>query len=101
MAGETLTIPVKGIYFDQIAAGAKPYEYRLCNDYWRKRLEGRAYQRVVLTRGYPGGGGIEGRTRLTREWRGYRVDTIQHEHFGPSPVEVFAIDVSTPSKDLP
>jgi hypothetical protein len=33
-------------------------------------------------------------TRLTREWRGYRLDTITHEHFGADPVDVFAIDVS-------
>jgi len=99
--GTDLTIPVNGIYFDQIAAGAKPLEYRLSNDYWRKRLDGRAYRNVVLTRGYPKGGGVEGVTRLTRAWRGYQRQTIQHEHFGPDPVDVFAIDVSTPSpKDI-
>jgi hypothetical protein len=95
-----LTIPLKAVYFAQIAAGTKPYEYRLRTDYWSKRLEGRTYRNVVLTRGYPKGGGVEGVTRLTRDWRGFRVETIQHEHFGPEPVEVFAIDVTLPTPDL-
>lgn len=91
-----LTIPVKGIYFDQIASGEKLHEYRLRNDYWAKRLQGRSYDSVVLTRGYPKGGGVEGVTRLTRKWRSALAGTITHPHFGPDPVEVYAIDVSQP-----
>jgi hypothetical protein len=89
-----LIIPVKGIYFDQIVAGTKPHEFRLHTPHWAKRLEGRTYRHVVMTRGYPKGGGVEGVTRLTRMWRGYDLRTIQHEHFGADPVAVFAIDVS-------
>ncbi len=89
-----LIIPVKGIYFDQIAAGTKSHEFRLQTPFWTKRLEGRTYRHVVMTRGYPKGGGVEGETRLTRVWRGYDLRTIQHEHFGVDPVAVFAIDVS-------
>lgn len=92
-----LTIPVKGIYFDQIKAGTKLHEYRLRTPYWAKRLRMREYDRIVLTRGYPKGGGVEGITRLTREWRGFTVGTIQHNHFGPDTVEIYAIDVSTPT----
>jgi hypothetical protein len=88
-----LTIPVKGIYFDQIKRGLKADEFRLRTAYWEKRLKGREYAAVVLTRGYPKAGGIEGVTRLTREWRGYREITILHPHFGDLPVDVFAIDV--------
>lgn len=91
---EVLTIPVNGIYFDEIKAGTKWFEYRLLTSHWRKRLEGRTYRHVVMTRGYPKGGGIEGETRLTRKWKGYQRQTITHPHFGPNPVEVFAIDVS-------
>lgn len=90
----TLYLPLKAVYFDQIRAGSKGEEYRLVTPYWSKRLEGRDYDRIVLTLGYPKGGGVEGVTRLTRVWRGYAVCTITHQHFGPSPVEVFAIDVS-------
>lgn len=89
-----LTIPVNGIYFDQIASGEKREEYRLVTSYWIKRLRNRVYDRVVLTRGYPKGGGVEGVTRLTRQYRGEMIRIITHPHFGPDPVEVYAIDVS-------
>lgn len=92
--GEVLTIPVNGVYFDQIKAGTKLEEYRLVTDYWRKRLEGCSYSYVVMTRGYPSREDHE--RRLTRVWRGFQRKTITHPHFGPNPVEVFAIDVSTP-----
>lgn len=89
-----LFIPVKGIYFDEIRDGTKLHEFRERKPSWAKRLEGRTYRHVVMTRGYPKGGGEEGVTRLTRVWRGYDLRTIQHEHFGADPVAVFAIDVS-------
>jgi ASC-1-like (ASCH) protein len=90
---KTLTIPLKGIYFDQIKAGTKPFEYRVVNDYWNKRIRGRAYDQIVLTKGYPASDDHE--RRLTLPWRGVEVQTIQHEHFGPDPVLVYAIRVST------
>lgn len=91
-----LYLPLKGVYFDQIASGEKLEEYRLITPFWAKRLEGRSYPFIVLTRGYPQGGGIFGSTRLLRRWKGYAVKTITHPHFRPDPVEVFAIDVSEP-----
>jgi hypothetical protein len=93
----TLTIPVKGVYFDEIRDGRKLVEYRLRTDFWVKRLRMREYDQIVLTRGYPKGGGIEGVTRLTREWRGFTCGTICHPHFGPEAVDVYNIDVSTPA----
>lgn len=96
-----LTLPLKGEYFDQIARGEKPEEYRLANDFWATRIAGREYDRIVLTRGYPKGGGVEGKTRLTRQWHGYRTTWITHPHFGPSAVQVFAINVAHPNKDHP
>ncbi|MEQ6327303.1 ASCH domain-containing protein [Pseudomonas chengduensis] len=87
----TLHLPLKGEYFDQIKAGTKPEEFRLANDYWRKRLVGRTYDRIELTRGYPKRGDTE--RRLVLPWRGYRLITITHPHFGDEPVEVFAINV--------
>lgn len=89
---DTLTLPLKGVYFDEIRDGIKPEEYRLCTPYWRKRLEGRDYARIVLTKGYPAADDHE--RRLVRPWRGYEVRTIQHEFFGPEPVKVFAIKVA-------
>mgnify|MGYP000845371711 CR=1 FL=1 len=96
IGGKALTIPVKGIYFDQIKSGEKLEEYRLVTPYWMKRLNNRDYFAVVLTRGYPKAGGIEGETRLTRKWNGYIIKRITHPHFGPDAMMVFAIDVSHP-----
>lgn len=87
----TLTIPLKGEYFDAIRDGNKPEEFRLVTPYWRKRLEGRNYEFIELTRGYPSRDDAARRLRLP--WRGYRVTSITHPHFGEHPVEVFAIDV--------
>lgn len=91
----TLTLALNGVYFDQIANGAKLEEYRLRTPYWEKRLVGRAYDNIVLTRGYPKGGGVEGVTRLTRRWSGMTDRVLSHPHFGEQPVDVFAINVAS------
>jgi hypothetical protein len=88
----TLTLPLKGIYFDQIKAGTKREEYRLVKPYWTDKIAGQTYDRIVLTRGYPPANDQE--RRLELPWRGYTVQTITHPHFGPDPVEVFAIKVA-------
>lgn len=41
MASKDLHLNLKGEYFHAIRAGKKVEEYRLYNDYWRKRLEER------------------------------------------------------------
>ena len=79
-----LILPLTADYFRQIAAGTKPKEFRLCTPYWRKRLEGRIFERVVLTLGYPAAD--EHARRLVLPWRGYRIATITHPHFGEQPV---------------
>lgn len=86
-----LTLPLNGVYFDQIKAGTKAEEFRLRTPFWTKRLAGRAYDRIVLTRGYPARDDHD--RRLVLPWRGLRETTITHPHFGPDPVEVFAIRV--------
>lgn len=90
-----LTLPLKAEYFDAIRDGTKPEEYRLVTPFWAKRLEGRTYDCVVLTKGYPKLTDFD--RRISRRWRGFVRKTITHPHFGPEPVEVYAIDVSTPS----
>ena len=87
----TLTLALKGIYFDQIAAGTKDEEFRLVTPFWQKRLLNRTYDRIVLTRGYPKTSDMS--RRIERPWRGFVTRTITHPHFGPDPVEVFAIRV--------
>lgn len=86
-----LVLPLKAEYFDAIKDGTKPEEFRLFNAYWRNRLEGRSFDRIILTKGYPKRDDTA--RRLVRPWRGFRVTTITHPHFGPYPVEVFAINV--------
>jgi hypothetical protein len=88
----TLYLPVKGVYFDQIKSGEKTEEFRLVTPFWTKRLEDREFDSIVLTRGYPSGDDVE--RRISRPWRGYRKTTITHEHFGPDPVQVYAIRVN-------
>lgn len=42
-----LQLAVKGEYFDAMIRGEKTEEYRLCNDYWKKRLVNRKYDRLM------------------------------------------------------
>lgn len=88
---KTLHLPLKREYFDAIRAGTKPEEFRLCTPHWRKRLEGQSFDRIVLTLGYPAKADIA--RRIERPWRGFTVKTITHPHFGPEPVQVYAINV--------
>jgi hypothetical protein len=86
-----LILPVKRMYFEQIQGGTKKAEYRLTTGFWRKRIEGRTFDRVVITLGYPKRD--DKARRLEFPWRGYSIETITHPHFGGMPVEVFAIAV--------
>jgi hypothetical protein len=95
---DELTLPLKAEYFNQIKTGEKLEEYRLATPYWTKRLENRSYATVTLTLGYPAR--LDTERRLRRAWKGCRRTTITHPHFGPEPVEVFAIDVSEPLQRL-
>jgi len=99
-----LHLALKAEYFDAIRDGTKLEEYRLANDYWTRRLYVNGYRTVgprtfsgiILTKGYPKAGDTE-RT-LERPWRGFVRKMITHPHFGPNPVEVFAIDVALASR---
>ncbi|SAI62961.1 Uncharacterised protein [Bordetella trematum] len=89
-----LHLALKGEYFDAIKAGTKTEEYRLCTPYWGRRIGSKRmghYDRIVLTRGYPAKS--DQSRRLVLPWRGYTIKTITHPHFGPNPVQVFAINV--------
>jgi hypothetical protein len=93
VASRTLHLPLKGEYFDQIKAGTKAEEYRLCTLFWNKRLMGRSYDTITLTKGYPSRDDLE--RRLVLPWRGFAIKLITHPHFGPAPVSVFAIRVTS------
>lgn len=86
-----LILPLKGEYFDAIKAGTKTEEFRLCTLYWKKRIEGRRYGHVILTRGYPKRDDYA--RRLVLPWKGWAMKVITHPHFGPDKVSVYAINV--------
>lgn len=87
----TLHLNLKGEYFDQIASGAKSWEYRLAEK-WLSRLEGKSFDRILVKRGYPKSGDAE--RIIERPWRGFELHTISHPHFGDQPVVVCAIRVN-------
>lgn len=87
-----LILPLKREFFDAIKAGTKPEEFRLQNDYWKKRLEGKEFNRIVLTLGYPKR--EDHARRIVLPWLGYRKCQITHQLFGADPVDVYAINVT-------
>jgi len=86
-----LTLVLKGKWWHQINNGEKTEELRLVKDFWSKRLVGREYDEIHLRLGMTS----DPEKNIVRKWKGCKVKTITHEEFGPEPVEVFAIDVST------
>lgn len=86
-----LVLPLKAEYFNAIRSGEKVEEFRLCTEYWTRRLEHRHFDKIVLTLGYPKRG--DHARRIIKPWRGFVTRTITHPHFGAEPVRVFAINV--------
>lgn len=78
-----LLIVLKRVYFNQIQSGEKLEEYREVKPYWEKRLQ-KEYKTITFQDGYS-------TRRITADYDGYYIKTIQHEHFGNEPVRVFAI----------
>ncbi|HAW0682108.1 TPA: DUF551 domain-containing protein [Escherichia coli] len=87
-----LQLAVKGEYFDAMIRGEKTEEYRLCNNYWNKRIMFREYDRLIITKGYPKRD--DSSRRIDVPYDGYEIKTITHPHFGDKPVKVFAIKVN-------
>lgn len=87
----TLHIPLKGKWFNQIKSGEKLWEYRLFNKYWSKRLIEREYDHIHLTLGYPKKDDSE--RHLWMPYEGYDITTIYSDEWDNEPMRVFAIDV--------
>lgn len=90
-----LILHLKGPYFHQIKGGEKKYEYRLVTEYWRKRLVGRDYERILFMWGYPKKDDFD--RIVVRPWRQPILTEIQHPEFGDRPVTVFAIPANDPT----
>jgi hypothetical protein len=87
-----LFLPMRREYFEQVKAGTKKDEYRLVNNYWRNRIEGKTFDRVILTLGYPRSDDND--RRFVLPYRGYVIMQITHPYFGTEPVNVFAFNVT-------
>ncbi len=85
----TLILPLKRHWFEQIRDGKKPFEFRLRNAYWTKRLVGRHYDRVVFTLGYPAKSDTA--RRIEAPYRGYFLTTVTSPEWDNQSREVFAI----------
>lgn len=95
MGTKVLRLHLKREYWQQIKDGSKLHEFRLYNGYWMSRLCNASYSHVEYILGYPKAD--DQYKRFTRPYFGYQLQTIQHKHFGESPVEVFAIYTQCPT----
>lgn len=86
-----LQLALKSEYFDAIKSGEKIEEFRLCTNYWEKRLVGREYEELIITKGYPKRD--DESRKMYFKYCGFKTKTITHPHFGKEPVKVFAIKV--------
>ena len=86
-----LVLHVKKEYFQLIAEGNKKEEYRKVCLYWRKRLDGKTFDRVVIACGYPSR--LDDGLWLSFPWNGYYMKTIYHKEWnnGDIPVIVYVI----------
>lgn len=89
-----LTLALRRKWFDQVRAGIKTEEYRLDNEYWRRRLIGRQFDLLVLTLGYPSRD--DHSRRIVLPWRGYTMRTITSEEWAGAPHRVFALALTEP-----
>lgn len=86
-----LHLNVKKCYFDEFKNGNKKFEYRLCNDYWLKRLEISSipYDEIHYKCGYQKN--CDTLKIIVTPYRGFEVQKIKHKHFGDKEVKVYAI----------
>jgi len=83
-----LQLTVKRKCFEEIKAGRRREEYRLNTPYWGTVLDGKEFDRIVITLSRSKGGEDN---RIILPWRGYRRRTIASAEWGNEPREVFAI----------
>ena len=87
-----LHIPLKFKWFDEIKSGKKDFEYRLFKPHWIKRLVGKDYDAICLTRGFPKK--YDEAAHLWKKYNGYKIiPDFEHEEFGKGKNKVFEIDV--------
>lgn len=92
MTERVLQVAVEQQYFEAMLSGEKTEEYREANQYWTRRLEGKEFDRVVITWGYPSK--TDKKRRIEMPFTGITRKTIRHPHFGDKDLEVFAINIA-------
>lgn len=84
-----LILNVKKQYFEEILAGSKKEEYRLYNEYWKKRLLNKKFNNIIIKLGYPKKNDLS--KQIIFPYNGFEVKDITHKLFGEKPVKVFSI----------
>lgn len=88
-----LTLSVKKENFDLIKSGKKTVEYREVKPYWTKRLEGKDYNNIIITLGYPKKDDLSKRIKF--KYNGYGHVSIFHKQFdGEKITKVYEIYLS-------
>lgn len=88
-----LTLSVKKENFDLIKSGKKTVEYREVKPYWTKRLEGKDYNNIIITLGYPKKDDLSKRIKF--KYNGYGHVSIRHKQFdGEKITKVYEIYLS-------
>lgn len=93
-----LQLALNGEYFNQIKEGEKLEEYRLYNDYWKKRLLDKKFTKLIFTLGYPSR--LDTSKRIEMLYMGFTIKVVTHPHFGKQAVKVFAIKCNKDEQSL-
>jgi hypothetical protein len=91
-----LMLHLKGIYFDKIVRGEKDEEYRETTDYWKRRILGKTFDKLILVRGNYGNEKYPENV-LVFPWNGYDVKTVGSWE-RQEMVEVFALKLRCGSR---
>ena len=85
-----LYLPLKRRWFDAIKHGTKTEEYRLCTDYWRRRLY-KQYDEIEFSLGYPKRDDSSRRMRF--KFGGVYRREVTSPEWGNEPQQVYAIRI--------
>lgn len=91
-----LHLNVDSQYWFEVQNGLKIEEYRVVNDFWKKRLEDKTFNSIHYKLGYPKSDDFS--KIMVFEFDGFVKKTITHEKFGNIPVEVYAISLRKKKK---
>lgn len=98
MSKKILHLNLKKEYFNDIKDNKKDLEFRLHNDYWKKRLINREYDEVHFKLGYPKSDDKD--KIIKRKYIGYQILNINHNHFNNRELtKVFAIPTTERLED--